>query len=286
MIAPDYQVQLESFQGPLDLLLYLIRKSEVDIHDIPVAAITKQYLAYLGGGASGTLSEGALARMDVETAGEFLVMAATLMEIKSRMLMPAQRRAEGEAGDEGKEARRPEEAADPRADLVRQLLEYKRFRDAAMALEHRQHEWESRFPAAPAHAAEAPSAPVDEDAPVDIEDLTLLDLVAAFTKIIETVDFARVGEHRVVDDETPIQVHADDLVQQLKREGGTERTLYFAEVFRGRTRAEAIGLFLAMLELIRYGKVVATQEERGAIKIVLREDAAPGETLLPEAAVV
>lgn len=283
MIAPDYQVQLESFQGPLDLLLYLIRKSEVDIHDIPVAAITRQYLSYLGGGESGTLGEGALARMDVETAGEFLVMAATLMEIKSRMLMPAQRREEGEQGEE---ASRRDEVADPRADLVRQLLEYKRFRDAAMALEQRQKDWESRFPAAPAHAAEAPSEPADDDAPVDIEDLTLLDLVAAFTKIIETVDFARVGEHRVVDDETPIQVHADDLVQQLKREGGTERTLYFTEVFRGRSRAEAIGLFLAMLELIRYGKVVATQEEHGAIKIVLREDAAPGETLLPDAAEV
>jgi segregation and condensation protein A len=273
-MIPEYQVRLDAFEGPLDLLLYLIRKSEVDLHDIPVGQITHQYLAFLEGA-------GGVAALDVETAGEFLVMAATLMEIKSRMLMPAQRREEGDGA--GEEGRAPEPAADPRAELVRQLMEYKKYRDAAMALESRQQQWEKRFAAAPAYAAAAPAPPADENEAVELEDLTLLDLVAAFTKIIETVDFARVGEHRVLDDETPIHVHAEDLLTRLKRDGGSDRAMYFTEIFRGRSRSECIGLFLAMLELIRYGKLRATQQDRGPIRIALREES---EQLAPEAAVV
>ena len=106
MLTDDYRVRLESFEGPLDLLLFLIRKSEVDIHDIPVAAITEQYLAFLK-------ELGSSSRIDIDTAGEFLVMAATLMELKSRMLMPAARPGTVEGAEPGKVAE------DPRAELVR-----------------------------------------------------------------------------------------------------------------------------------------------------------------------
>src|SRR5262249_26336049 len=106
---------------------------------------------------------------------------------------------------------------------------------------------------------------------------------AAFTKIIETVDFARVGEHRVLDDETPIQVHAEDLLARIHRDGGSDRAMYFTEIFPGRTRSECIGLFLAMLRLIRYGKLKATQHDRGSIRIALREES---EALSADAAVV
>src|SRR5215831_2686941 len=108
MLTDDYRVRLEAFEGPLDLLLFLIRKSEVEIHDIPVAAITEQYLAFLK-------QLGSSSRIDIDTAGEFLVMAATLMELKSRMLMPSARLGQAEGADSGKPAE------DPRAELVRQL---------------------------------------------------------------------------------------------------------------------------------------------------------------------
>src|SRR5947209_4751803 len=110
--SPDYQVDLDTFRGPLDLLLYLVKREEVDIRDIPIARVAEQFKAYLD----------VLTMVDVERAGDFLVMASTLMEIKSKMLLP---RPEG-----------PEEAEeDPRLELVRQLLEYKRFKDAAALLE-------------------------------------------------------------------------------------------------------------------------------------------------------
>lgn len=271
----DYRVSLDAFQGPLDLLLYLIRKSEVDIHDIPVATITAQYLAFLQ-------QEGGLAKMDVEMAGEFLVLAATLMEIKSRMLMPKPAAAEGEDESAATERARKGEPIDPRADLVRQLLDYKRFRDAAMALEQRQAAWDRRFPAAAAHAAEAPKPPVDEDEAIDLEDVQLIDLVSAFARIMETVDFSRVGEHTVRDDETPIHLHAEDLLGRLLRDGGEARQLTFAAVFKGRTRSEAIGLFLAMLELLRHGKVTAKQDgHAGEITIRLLDDAARVGEVIP-----
>ena len=113
LLADDYKVNLDVFEGPLDLLLYLIRREELDIYDIPIEHITKQYMAYLD----------IMRQLNLDVAGEFIVMAATLMVIKSRMLLPADRR----ATEEGVE----EEWVDPRLDLGRQLVEYKKFKDAA-----------------------------------------------------------------------------------------------------------------------------------------------------------
>ncbi|MFM9996014.1 MAG: segregation and condensation protein A, partial [Phycisphaerales bacterium] len=109
----DYRVRLEAFQGPLDLLLFLIRRAEVDVTDIPISTIADQYLEHLA----------AIERIDIDLAGEFLVMAATLMEIKSRSLLPQEAAAEGD------------DEPDPRRELVKQLLEYRKFKDAAAALE-------------------------------------------------------------------------------------------------------------------------------------------------------
>lgn len=264
----DYTVTLDAFQGPLDLLLFLIRRAEVDVHDIPVAKITEQYMGYLR----------QLDSIDIETAGEFLVMAATLMEIKSRMLMPKP------AVDESS-ADAPIDAVaaaeDPRADLVRQLLAYKRFRDAASALESRLTQWESRFPTTSAGLPGATPEEIEAAQARDIEDLDLLDLVEAFGKIIETVDLTRVGEHRVTDDETPIEIHAEDILDRLKRDardlseqvGG--RGMLFRELFAGRTKAEAVGLFLAMLELIRQQRLSTRQDAiNGEIFVRLKEEPA------------
>ena len=146
MPAAEYMVRLDAFEGPLDLLLFLIRRAEVEIGDIPIAAITDQYLKYIE--ALAEPSSGSGQRIDIERAGEFLVMAATLMEIKSRMLAPPLD-AEMSEGTEGaeKEGSGRNAPIDPREELVKQLLEYKRYRDAGDTLNRFKREWEDMFPA-------------------------------------------------------------------------------------------------------------------------------------------
>ncbi|MFW6133679.1 MAG: segregation and condensation protein A, partial [Planctomycetota bacterium] len=157
----DYRVQLDVYNGPLDLLLYLIRREEVDIHDIPIARITEQYLQYVN----------LLKALDPNLGGEFLVLATQLMEIKTRMLLPAPEALEGD-GDA--------DALDPRAELVRQLLEYKAFKDAAGDLAEAAEQQALRFPRAPAR----PEADDDE---VDLADAQVWDLFDAFSKLMESI---------------------------------------------------------------------------------------------------
>lgn len=269
MHSDDYRVRLTAFEGPLDLLLYLIRKDEVDIHDIPVASITEQYLAFLE-----ELKGINPARIDIDTAGEFLVMAATLMEIKSRMLMPQPVAAPGEAAASTERA--PKE--DPRAALVRQLLEYKQYRDAADSLERRAELWRKRFGGAAAGLEGGALAQALESAPdIELEDIDLLDLVEAFQRIAESVNFERLGDHQVTYDDTPIELHAADIVTRL---GSEERgaTVELARFFQGRTRSEMVGLFLALLELVRNRRVLVRQDKvEGQILLSLRPDEAAAE---------
>ncbi len=273
--AADYRVKLDAFEGPMDLLLFLIRRAEVEVTDIPIASITDQYLAYL--------REGGVESVDIEKAGEFLVMAATLMEVKSRMLIPrgnADPDAAGEASSPESPAASDAATLDPRTDLIRQLLAYKKFRDAAGELNHRLREWESRYPTARVgHDARQVSAAVNEMADVDIDDVELVDLLAAFTRIVDSVDMDRVGEHHVVMDDTPIELHAADLLDKLQREtagadsAGARREIEFATIFAGRTRGEMIGLFLAMLELVRQRKVIVRQDpDQQQIMLGIRVD--------------
>lgn len=257
MLTDDYRVRLEAFEGPLDLLLHLIRKSEVEITDIPISTIAQQYMEFLKG----------IERIDIEVAGEFLVMAATLTEIKSRMLSatPEQHSAALEAGG-------PQE--DPRSELVRQLLAYKQYRDAAGELEHRAEEWSHRFPAARAGIDnEQVRAALDEMGEVDLGDITLTDLAQAFQKIIETVNFDRLGDHKVTYDDTPIELHAADIVDRLQRDVGHEGEMALQSVFTTRTRSEMIGLFLAVLDLVRRNRVAVRQDRVGGqIFLKLRDE--------------
>ena len=264
--AEDFVVSLDRFEGPLDLLLYLIRKDEVDIEDIPLAALTDQYIAHLRG----------LETIDVDTAAEFLVMAATLMELKSRLLAPdAPRPAEGEAADP--RARSREDDADPRAELIEQLLAYKRYRDAADALDARRDEWERRFPAARAAIdRDALRAAQGADEPeLDAEDLDLLDLVRAFARIAESVNFEAVarGAHEIGSEDTPIELHAEDLLERLRgprERPSAPRPVSLREAASGRSRPEIIGIFLALLELMKCGVVrVSTRTEGGASDVVI-----------------
>lgn len=262
----EYTVRLESFEGPLDLLLYLIRKAEVEITDIPIAAIADQYLEFL--------QRGGVERIDIETAGEFLVMAATLMEIKSRVLTP---RPEAEA-DTGPVAEAAA-AEDPRSELVRQLLAYKQFRDAADALEARREEWERRYPSARAgiDAETFRAAALAQSEDLDLDDLSVLDLAQAFADIAASVNFDRLGEHEVTYDDTPIELHAEDILERL-RTGTTEARptpgMTLQALFSGRKRHEMVGLFLATLELVKRRAVRLSQGVPGGpIVLSLGDDA-------------
>jgi segregation and condensation protein A len=260
MLTEDYSVRLDSFQGPLDLLLHLIRRAEVDINAISIGQITDQYLHHLD----------ALSSIDVEPAGEFLVTAATLIELKSRMLVPPSDE-EIAAGDDAGASLLNERSADPAAELVRALLQYKRFREAAESLERRRAEWRQRYETAPLGAPDAPTKPEDFEAPLDLEDITLFDLVQAYARIAETVVFERLHGHAVVDDDTPIELHAADLIDRLRAAPlassdasapwAGKHAMPMRSIFENRARVEVIGLFLAVLELVRQRVVIVHQND-------------------------
>ena len=243
----DYRVQLDAYSGPMDLLLYLIRRDEIDIYDIPISRILQQYLGYVK----------LLQQMDPELVGEFLVLAATLMEIKSRMLLP--KPPPEQTGDD---------MLDPRADLVRQLLAYRTFREAAIRLADKAELHAQRFP--------RPRLDVPGDGEVNLEDVQIWDLLTAFNKLLAAVGRAK-ATHDVTYDDTPIALHAADVLDRLEREGPT---MPFERIFEGRSRSEMVGLFLALLELIRQQRVRIQQDLTFATIIITLIDATPITTIL------
>lgn len=263
-MTTEYRVRLDAFEGPLDLLLYLIGRAEVEINEIPIAELTDQYLSYLGD------LDDKNTRIDIDTAGEFLVMAATLMEIKSRMIA---RQAEPEGERPDRQAADELDPTDPRADLVRQLLEYKKYRDMADGLEARRSWWEQRYPAAPAGVDdEQLAAAIEGLDEVDLEDVAVIDLVSAFARIIGSVDLNRLGDHEVVSDDTPIELHAADIAERLEQ-AGPGKVMTLRTILTGRSRPEMVGLFLALLDLIRQQRIrVRQDEEADDIVIERRED--------------
>ena len=240
----DYRVELDVYNGPLDLLLYLIKRDELDIYDIPIARITESYLGFVNLLRGLSEADG----LDINLAGEFLVMAATLMEIKSATLLP---KAPVEPGREG-QSTAAEELSDPRAELVQKLLEYKRFKDSSMLLERKAAEHASRFPRFPAKV----DGQGDEPPPVDLEEVAIWDLLSVFERLMKEVGPRRPRYHEVTYDDTPIDLHAADIEDRLKREGHvTLRQLIAGR----RSRSEMIGVFLALLELIREKKILVQQ---------------------------
>jgi segregation and condensation protein A len=239
----EYRVELDVYSGPLDLLMFLIKRDELDIYDIPIARITDSYMSYIQELRDMSREHG----LDINVAGEFLVMAATLMEIKSAMLLPRQ-------AAEGDGAQTTQDLTDPRYELVQQLLEYKRFKDAASALDQRQAEHQHRFARYPARRDGT-----DDDAPpLDLEEVQIYDLLEAFKKLMAEVGVRKPRFHEVVYDDTPIDLHAADIEDRLRRDG----RLSFRQLLEGRqSRSEMIGVFLALLELIRQRKILVNQVE-------------------------
>lgn len=228
------RVQLEIFEGPLDLLLHLIKKNEVSITDIPIATITEQYLATLE----------VMQTLNLDVAGEFLVMAATLIHIKSRMLLPVTDTEEDE-----------EEGADPRAELVRRLLEYQRFKDAADQLERRELLTRDVFVRSAAPAEETPAP--------GFRELSVFELLTALKRVLDRLPKDVV--HEVLLEKITVREKMTLLLDQLRAQGKILFESLFAEV---KSRMEVVVTFLAMLELVKVRAIRIFQEEAtGPIQI-------------------
>jgi len=232
----DYRVNLDIFAGPLDLLLYLVRREEIDIYDIPIAKITDQYIRYIE----------MLKSLDIDLAGDFLIMAATLMQIKSAMLLPKAEPEQIEAGD----------LADPRTELIRQLLEYKKFKDAANLLNDAADRHKERFPR-PDSIIDGLNPDVEPQ--IDLDYVSVWDLLESFASLIEATGANRAIRH--IKDDTPIDLYQIEILHRLQTDG----PMSFERLFEPRTdRFVMIGLFLALLELVREELVRAEQAQPGA----------------------
>jgi len=222
----DFRVSLDIFRGPLDLLLYLVRKHEVEIVDIPIAMITDQYLEYLS----------VLRELDVNSVGDFLAMASTLVE-------------------------------DPRKELVERLLEYKKYRDAASILEERSRSWQQHYPRV---ADDLPPRRRDL-AEEPIREVELWDLVSAFGRIIRDNESTKPSS--IVYDETPIHVYMARIFARLQQE---ERLSFYDFFEPAMHKSSAIGVFLAILELVRHRRIQVEQRKIfGQIWLRPRHDAEP-----------
>lgn len=227
----DYKVKLEIFEGPLDLLLYLIKKDELDIYEISLERITRQYLEYLQ----------AFKELNIDVAGEFVVMAANLIYLKSRSLLPVDQQPPEEDAEED----------DPRWDLIRQLIEYKKFKEAAAQLQVRQLEQERIFAREPAGIDQTLAAPLH------LGEVGIFQLINAFQAAIKRVEAREnlqeiFGEHYTVSDKI-------DWILQRVADGVPLR---FSELFASMaSRVEIVVTFLALLELIRLRQVSATQSD-------------------------
>ncbi len=228
----EYKVKFEVFEGPLDLLLYLIKKEEVDIYEVNLTKLATQFIEYIE----------MMREFDLEIAGEFLVMASTLMYIKSRELLPVDQRAETEGEDEGE---------DPRWELIRQLVAYKKFKDAAAQLQALETRQEGIFPRVPVKLE------FEDETPAPRPDVSIFDLLNAVNGVLKR--FSKRDDLRdIFEDKWTVSEKIEQIVSIITERG---RAL-FSELFEGVTsRTEIVVTFLALLELIRLKQIAAVQPE-------------------------
>jgi segregation and condensation protein A len=224
-----YQIRLVQFEGPLDLLLHLIRRDKINIYDIPISHITREYLAYIE----------VMQELELEVAGEFFVMAATLMRIKSQMLLPRH---------EGLE----EEEVDPREELVRNLIEYRKFKEAAHCFAAKEEDRRRVFP-------RPVIRPVEEEVPEEPDEVGLFDLLEALQGVFKNLSHQAI--YRVV----PDSVTVEQKIEMIRANLARCSEVLFTELFNGEfTKIEIIVTFLALLEMIKLGELVARQMSHGA----------------------
>lgn len=228
-MSQEYKVKLEVFEGPLDLLLYLIKRDEIDIYDIPIEHITKQYLSFME----------LFKMLDLEVAAEFVVMAANLIYLKSRSLLPVSLQPPDEEMEE----------EDPRWELVRQLLEYKKFKEAASHLQERELSREGMFSRVP-----------EAEPPVErpLGDVSVFDLINAFNKILKRIDEKREDLREIFEENFTVADKIDLILKMV----ASDVPLKFTELFgTAASRSEIVITFLALLELIRLKQLRCVQPE-------------------------
>jgi segregation and condensation protein A len=234
--ATTYSVHLEKFEGPLDLLLYLIRKNEIDIYDIPIAKITSQYLEYID----------LMRLLDLDVAGEFIMMAATLIRVKSKLLLP-----------------RPEDELeeDPREELILALLEYKKFKEAAGIL--KSHETRERDVLKHSDFSFVDTKPSEEF----LIEATIFDLVSVFRRVIE--EYGHEASHRVSREDVKVEEQMERILSLLNEKDGVA----FRDLFTERPfKLLIIATFIAVLELVKQNCIYARQaREFGEIRLFARE---------------
>lgn len=224
----EFKISLDVFAGPMDLLLYLVKRHEVDITQVPIAKIAEEFVAYLD----------VLEDLAIEQVGEFVDLASLLLEIKARELVPR--------------PEETEEAVEPaREELVARLLEYKQYRDAAVLLEDRARDWELRF----ARVAAEPTGPRSGPAEVTIADVHVWDLVGAMARVLRKQEKRK--PRQIVRDDTPIDTHIARIEAELAERG----KVAFSELFAAEMpRTRIVGIFLAVLELVRRRRLRVRQD--------------------------
>ena len=250
----SYKVDLDIYNGPMDLLLYLIRREEVDIRDIPISRIADQYIAYLD----------LLKSLDIELAGDFIVMAATLLELKSAAVLPRP--------PEPEETQEAEPEEDPRETLIRQLLEYRRFKDAAGMLNDRARDMARRFPREVDDRALAGLAAESElEVPAEfLKGVEVWDLISAFSACLRTLGYSEARE--VIYDDTPVEEASRKIIERIE----AEKSLLFSQFFTGgHSRAYLVTMFIAILELVRQRRIGVEQDaDFKDVRLYMREPAA------------
>ena len=225
-----YKLKLEIFEGPLDLLLYLIKKDDIDIHDIPISQITEQYMQYIS----------MMKMLDLDVVGDFLVMAATLMQIKSRMLLPP---------DPNEQ---PEEELDPRDELARRLLEYKKFKEIAEALKKKETLQQDFFGR---NIDPGALQQLREESREIYYEASLFDLISALSEALKKAPEEVI--HEIITEEFTVEKKLHDILHLLLKESPIRLHDLFE---RARTKIEIIVTFLAVLELIRLKELIAVQK--------------------------
>lgn len=227
----EYRVQLDVFSGPLDLLLYLVKRHELEILDLPIAKITRQFVELIE----------ALEILDLDLVGDFVVMASTLVEIKSRMVLPRPEELEPDA---------PEGDDDPRSDLVRQLIEYKKYKDAARLLENQAASWQEHYPRLSDEHPQDGGDPSEDR----IKEVELWDLVSALSRILRRNPAT--NQTAIIYDDTPISTYVQRILALVMEQG----RVAFSSLFEGAfSKSKIVGIFLAILELLRHYHLRAEQ---------------------------
>jgi segregation and condensation protein A len=226
----EYKVKFEVFEGPLDLLLYLIKKEEVDIYEVNLTRLATQFIEYIE----------VMRMLDLDIAGEFLVMASTLMYIKSRELLPVDQQVAVEGEEEGE---------DPRWELIRQLVEYKKFKDAAAQLQVLEGRQENVYPRLPVKPEFADTATADR------VNVSLFDLINAVNNVLKRIN-QREDLRDIFEDKWTVSDKIEQLLRLLKENAALKFSTLFASAT---SRSEVVVTFLALLELIRLKQILATQ---------------------------